>query len=97
MKRKLKYLRPRPDNLTSFDRWRNQTVTDMEDMMHVLEWTNADLARHAKLCPSTVSKLRKRQTREPRASTIFNIAKSLGLSLTVEESQAPILKLRKRG
>jgi transcriptional regulator with XRE-family HTH domain len=80
---------------TAFDSWREETLQDVWDFMYVVDWSCAELARNAGVASTTVYNLRNLKTREPRASTIFKIAKSLGLSMSVMEQKASKPKLLK--
>ena len=48
------------------------------------EWTQRKLAKKAKLCEVTISKLRWRRTKYPEFLTVWKIANALGFNLEVE-------------
>lgn len=86
---------PRPEP-TPFDLWLNETRQDIFDYMETVDWSCNRMAKYAGLAPGTVYNLRKKKTREPRASTIFKLARSLGLSLEVSEKHRQQASSRSR-
>lgn len=56
----------------------------------------AVIGRAADLCPSTITKLLDGDTHEPRYSTIWKLAKLVGLEIELEKSRTKVAKTTKR-
>ncbi len=78
----MKKLKPKKDN-ASFDTWMWGLLSDAFELAAEYGWTIPRLAAEARLCNSTVYKLLYKQTREPRARTLFKLARAVGMTMNI--------------
>jgi hypothetical protein len=64
-----------------FQSWLDEILNEVWDAQVAYEWSENRLADEAGLCYGTVHRLYEGITQEPRASTIFKLARAVGMTV----------------
>lgn len=86
MKRKPKkhtYRTHKKYELVSFEAWMWDLLNDVFELAKEYGWSISRLAAEAQLSANTVYRLRSEETREPRARTLFKLARAVGMTLDI--------------